>query len=154
MIYAERTLGMQIPSKRFDNILSMLLGLACAALFLTLAWPALKGQVYTYGDLGFGHLPLRYFYSQALASGDNFLWSPLFTCGVYLHGDGMVGMYHPLHRLLYGILPLAGAFNVEFLFNYLFLFSGMVWMLSRWDLPLNAALVGAMIFTFSGFNLL
>src|SRR5208282_2434085 len=154
MIGAERGFNMPISAKRFEKLLVALLCASCAVLFLKLAWPSFTGRIYTYDDLGYSHLPFRYFYSQALASGDNFLWAPSFHCGTYLHGDGLVGMLHPLHLLLYSALPLTTAFNLEFLLSYVGLFFGMIWLLSRWGLPRHSALMGAMIFTFSGFNLM
>ena len=144
----------RISSKQFEKLLIILLGLASVFLLAVLARPALQGQIYTYDDLGHSHLPMRYFYAQALASGDSFLWAPQFYCGFYLHGDGLVGMLHPLHFLLYRTLPLTWAFNFEFLSSYLIMFAGMFWMLSRWNLPKSSALMGALTFTFSGFNLL
>src|SRR5262245_1538124 len=74
--------------------------------------PAFRGAMFTYGDLGMFHLPLRMFYADNLARGRSSLWLPTLFCGFYLQGEGQVGMYHPLHRLLYGFLPLSTAFNL------------------------------------------
>ena len=63
-------------------------------------------------------------------------------------------MYHPLHLLLYRTLSLEWAFNLEFILSYVWMFPGMYLMLRRLDLPQYASLFGALVFTFSGFNLL
>ena len=62
-------------------------------------------------------------------------------------------MFHPLHLLLYGTLPLGLAFNLEFLASYVFAFAGMYLFLRRLALPAEA-LAGAMLFAFGGFQLL
>jgi len=122
--------------------------------FLVLAWPMLAGKVYTLDDLTWFHLPARAFYSRCLANGDGFTWTGDIFCGFYLHGDGQVGMYHPLHLALYRMLPLVTAFNLEILLNYVVMLFGMYFFLRRRRMRKDAALFGAMVFTFSGFNLL
>lgn len=127
---------------------------ASLAILAALGWPMLLGRVYGGDDLGTFHLPLRDFYARCLAAGDRFEWCPRLFCGFDLHGEGQVGMYHPLHLLLYRALPLATAFNLELLSGYLLMFPGMVAFLRCRGLPRDAALFGAMAFTASGFNLL
>lgn len=123
-------------------------------LLLVLARPLIFGGVYAYDDLGAFHLPVRLFYHSALIHGGSFLWSPSFFNGFYLHGEGQAGMCHPLHLLLYRLLSLEGAFNLEFILSYILLFPGLIVLLRRLELPPPAALCGAFLFTFSGFTLL
>ena len=134
--------------------LSALLLLGSALMLAVLGRGLLSGRVYTYDDLGNFYLPIRFLYRNALIHGDFFLWTPAYFCGAYAHGEGQVGMCHPLHLLLYRVLPLEMAFNLEFVLNYAALFPGMALLLRRLDLPRHAALFGAMLFTFSGFTLL
>jgi hypothetical protein len=56
---------------------------------------------------------------------------PVDLRGFYLHGEGQVGLFHPLHQLLYRLLPLGPAFNLELIANYVALFGGTVWFLRR-----------------------
>jgi len=128
--------------------------LAAVVVLAILAAPMLSGRVYTYNDLGNYHLPLRLFYARCLATGENFTWIPNLFCGFYLHGEGQVGMYHPLHFVLYYALPLDTAFNLELLSSYPFMLAGMFLFLRRWEMRRDAALLGALVFAFSGFNLL
>lgn len=134
--------------------MALLAGLIGAALFLILCYPLLRGNIYQGSDLAAYHLPARSFYSHCLKNGFSFLWWPDQFCGYYLHGEGQVGMYHPLHWVLYRFLPLDWAFNLEFASGYLLLYTGMLALLRRWGLPWFAALFGANLFTFSGFTLL
>jgi hypothetical protein len=63
-------------------------------------------------------------------------------------------MYHPLHLLLYRALPFTAAFNLELFLSYPLMLWGMFLLLRRWSLVRSAAIFGALVFTFSGFNLL
>jgi hypothetical protein len=128
---------------------------ACSvALLLPLTWPLLTGRVFVYNDLAWFHLPMRHLYQQALRAGDSVLWTPSILAGLYLHGEGQVGLLHPLHWLLYRLLSLQAAFNLELIANYVAAFGGMSWFLRRLRFSPASALFGAMLFAFSGFNLL
>src|SRR6185503_20146396 len=83
---------------------------ASAALFAWMAHRLATGSVPFTGDLLHLHFPLREFYAGALARHQRFDWMPSFFTGFYVVGEGQVGAYHPLHRLLYGLLPLQPAF--------------------------------------------
>jgi hypothetical protein len=123
-------------------------------LVLALAGPFLAGQVYVADDLGAFHLPLRAFYADCLARGEPFDWSPQMYCGFYLTGEGQIGGYHPLHLLLYRLLPLPVAFDLECLLSYPIMLVGMYLLLRRWSIRRDAALFGGLTFAFSGFPLL
>ena len=127
---------------------------AILLILAVIAWPMVLGLLYTADDLGWYHIPMRAFYSQCLAEGHNYNWIPSIHCGYYLQGEGQVGMYHPLHRLLYGGLSLTDAFNVELFLSYPILVAGMYFLLRRWRLRRDASLFGGMMLGFSGFSLL
>ena len=127
---------------------------AAGVVFILIALPLSGTRFYTFDDLGRYHLPFRFFYAQSLAAGDSFMWLPNIYCGFYLHGDGSVGMYHPLHLLLYKALPFTVAFNSEILLNYPLMIVGMFMFLRRWKMPRDASMLGAIVFGFSGFNIL
>jgi hypothetical protein len=129
--------------------------LLCGLVLLAaMSVPFYRGLVYTSDDLWAFHLPLRQFYAQCLAEGDRFDWTPLLFNGFYLSGEGQVGTYHPLHRLLYGTLSLRAAFDLELLLSYPCLLAGTFLFLRRLVENRAAAMTGAVVFTFSGFNLL
>lgn len=137
-----------------DKAIFYLTLLAACLFLLFLALPLLRGTVYEFDDLNNYHLPYRYFYSQCLKASDNFTWIPNVFCGFYLHGEGQVGMFHPLHLLLYRFLPLNVAYNLELILSYPFMLAGMFLFLRRWNLPRGASMLGAFIFAFSGFNIM
>jgi hypothetical protein len=127
---------------------------ASLAVLAAIAWPMLEGRFYTIDDLAWYHIPMRWFYARCLDDGTNFTWAPNVFCGYYIHGDGQVGMYHPLHWLLYRSLPFTAAFNIELMLSYPLMLAGTYFLLRRWDLRRDASMFGAMVFAFSGFNLL
>jgi hypothetical protein len=134
--------------------LTSLITICSIALLAPLLYPLLTGRVFVYNDLAWFHLPVRYLYQQALQAGDTVLWTPSIFSGLYLHGEGQVGMFHPFHQLLYRLLPLGTAFNLELVASYPLAFAGTFWFLRRLRFSHAAALFGAMLFAFSGFNLL
>jgi hypothetical protein len=137
-----------------DRTLALVIAACSLALFLPLAWPMLTGRVFVYNDLAWFHLPMRYLYQQALRAGDSILWTPAIFSGMYLLGEGQIGLLHPLHLLWYAALPLHLALGLEMIASYAAAFTGMLWLLQRLRFGAAAALFGAMIFAFSGFNLL
>src|SRR4051794_12832944 len=132
----------------------LLVALCSLALLLPFLWPLATGRVLTAGDLGDFHIPLRHLYQELLRNRESLLWTPHLFAGFYLHAGGQVGMLHPAHLLLYWLLPLAVAVNLEVLATYVFAFAGMYWLLRRLALSPPASLTGAMLFAFSGFQLL
>lgn len=127
--------------------------LAAAALIVAMAAPFLAGRVPLGDDLGAFHVPVRVYYAEQLARGEPFDWMPQLFCGFYLTGEGQLGGYHPLHHLLYRWLPLPSALAVEWLASYVFMAAGVTLWLHRRLGRLEAALFGALVFTWGGFNL-
>jgi len=125
----------------------------CASLLLGLAWPLPLRRVFPMNDILQYHVPLRQLYQRMLANGDSVLWTPALFAGFDLHGEGQVGLFHPLHQVLYRFLPLDVALNVEILFGYVCGLAGMYWFLRRLRLAPHAALFGAMTFALGGFML-
>jgi len=85
----------------------------CASLLLGLAWPLPLRRVFPMNDILQYHVPLRQLYQRMLANGDSVLWTPALFAGFDLHGEGQVGLFHPLHQVLYRFLPLDVALNVR-----------------------------------------
>ena len=92
-------------------------------------------------------------YAAALHHGETLLWTPAVFAGYYVFGEGQVGMAHPWHLFLYRFFPLNVAFNLEIISSYVVLFPGVVLLLKRLRLSTQASWFGAMVFTFSGYNL-
>src|SRR4051812_44489635 len=125
----------------------------CAALSVPLLLPLLTGRVFTKDDMAAWHLPFRFLYAAALRAGDSFLWTPAVRSGLYIHGEGEAGLAHPLHLLLYRVLPLGPAFNLEIITSYAAMLTGTALLLLRLGLSGEAAWFGGMLFAFSGFTI-
>ena len=123
-------------------------------LLIALAGPFFAGRIYTRDDLGAYHVPVRAFFAERLARGEPFDWMPQLYAGFYLTGEGQGGTYHPWHQLLYRCLPLRAALAWECLGTYPFLLLGAWLFLRRLFQRGDAAVLGSLIFTFCGFNLL
>ena len=113
--------------------------------------PVMMGRIFVCDDLLNYHLPIRQFYAQCLAEGHSFDWMPGLFSGFFLTGSGQAGTYHPLHWLLYRWLPLPLAFGTEIIVSYPFMLLGMKLFLQRHLRRADAAWLGAIVFTFSGF---
>jgi hypothetical protein len=137
-----------------SRALAGIIAVCSVALLVPLLRPLIAGKVFVSNDLSWFHLPMRHLYQQALHAGDTVLWTPSIFAGLYLHGEGQIGLFHPFHQLLYRLLPLGAAFNLELIANYPAAFGGTFWFLRRLRFSHAAALFGAMLFAFSGFNLL
>jgi hypothetical protein len=137
-----------------DRTLVPWIALVGLVLLALMAGPWLLGKVYTRDDLGAFHLPVRAFYAEQLARGEPFDWMPHIYCGFYLTGEGQAGTYHPMHWAMYRFLPLGTAAGLEWLLSYPWMFAG-TWLWLRRRLGRSeAAAIGAVLFTFCGFNLL
>lgn len=137
-----------------ERYLLAVAGLCVVALLLLLALPLLTGRVYADSDLENFFIPVRDFYAECLRRGHDFRWLPYEFTGFYLHGEGQFGLTHPLNLFSYRFLPLGIALNLEVLRNYVFPLIGSCWFLARWGLPYHACVLGALLFAFSGFNVL
>ena len=131
------------------------LTLAAAGLFAPLVALVVTGRVLVMTDMRGFHIPLRFLYQQALRGGDSILWTPAIYSGTYLHGEGQGGFLHPLHLLLYWSLPLHTAVSLELLLNYVIACVGGYLLCRRvFRVGEIGAGVGALLFAFSGFNVM
>jgi len=135
-----------------ENRNAWVASVAAGAVLLAIVWPVFQGEIYPNSDLGVFHLPFRVFYADAIASGTDFDWYPWSYAGFHLHGEGQLGLYHPANWLLYRWLPVDVAFTLEGARSYVLLLLGGVLYLRRTGLRLDAALLGASLFAFGGFN--
>ncbi len=134
--------------------LAVLIAVASATVWLVMAVPLFTGEVYSISDLWRFYLPLRAHYASSLAQGEWPAWFSGLYGGYNVHGAGQFGMCHPSQFLLYRFLPLNVALDLEILLSYPFMFAGMYLFLQRWELRRDCALFGAMLFTFSTFNIM
>jgi hypothetical protein len=128
--------------------------LGAAGLLVAFAAPLALGRVYVLDDLGSYYLIGRSFFRDCLLRGDSPVWWPDLDSGLYLHGLGQLGLYHPLRWLAYRALPLPWSFALELVASYPAFALGAYWVFRRFELPRAAAAFGASLAAFSGFALL
>ncbi|MEQ1760241.1 MAG: YfhO family protein [Vicinamibacterales bacterium] len=110
------------------------------------------GQIPFTGDLLHWNYPIRDFFAGALARGQRVWWMPSIFGGFDVAGEGQLGVFHPMHWLLYRVLPLDRAFAIEMVLPYVVIFSG-TWLFLRRMIGAAPAAFAAMLFTYSGFTL-
>jgi hypothetical protein len=137
---------------RWERCLFLSALVAALLLLWTLARPLRTGHIPVVLDLGYFHLPLRTWYADCLARGCGFDWLPEMYNGLFLTGEGEHGPYHPLHLLGYRFLPLNRAFALEAFAPFPLMLLGMFLFLRR-HTGRTAALLGGVLYTFSGNNL-
>lgn len=139
---------------REDRRLLGCAALAAAGVLAAFATPLLQSRVYVLDDLGSYYLVARSFFRDCLVRGDSPVWWPDLDGGLYLHGLGQLGLYHPLRWLAYRALPLPWSFGLELLASYPAWLLGAYLVLRRLELSRAAALFGGTLTAFSGFALL
>jgi len=117
-----------------------------------LMWPHARGRFYVEDDLINFHLPLRAYYADCLQDGRDPRWCPGLYCGFDLHGEGQLGMAHPLHWLGYRFLNFPAAYALEFGLPYLIGWIGMAVFLRARGVSIDASLLGGTLFAFGGYN--
>jgi hypothetical protein len=132
-----------------ERRLAALAVLAIAAALGIAFWPLAAGRLFVYADLGNAFLPMRLFFAERIARGESALWMPNLFCGFFVHGEGQLGIYHPLRRLAYGWLPAGTAFALETALPLPIALAGFAVFLRRLGLPASAALFGGVCFGFS-----
>jgi membrane protein YfhO len=137
--------------RAIDRALARTVGAASLAALALLFWPALLRRVFVYADLGNFFLPMRLYLAESIARGVTPLWMPELFCGFYAHGEGQIGIFHPLRWLLYRLLPGPEAFNLECLLPFPLALLGMASYLRRLALPASAAWLGGAAFAFSSY---
>ena len=128
--------------------------LAAFGVLVAFAAPLAQGRVYVLDDLGSYYLVARSFFRDCLVRGDSAVWWPDLDGGLYLHGLGQLGLYHPLRWLAYRALPLPWSFSLELVASYPVWLLGAYWVLRRFGLSRAAACFGGSLTAFSGFALL
>jgi len=125
--------------------------LVAVALWSLLLIPAFFGYFPIHDDLGAYHAPLRYVYQHCLQQGQEWRWSPALFAGYDVHGEGQLGGEHPLHQLLYRVLPFPLAFGVEIWWPYLAGFYGVWFWLRQLGFARRTAIYGGICFALAGF---
>ena len=124
---------------------------AAVALAILFWWPLFRGAGFIGGDVYSYYLPQKVVYAEDLAAHQLPLWNNRAGNGYPIVGESQTGPFYPFNVLLYTLLPINLAYNVNHLFHYLLAFA-FTWLyarslaLSRW-----AAGLAALVYVYGWF---
>ncbi len=136
-------------SSRRTDLFCVLLLLVLPFIFF---WPAaIRQGAFFVGDVFRLYLPQRAVLASALRAGRLPLWSPDVLAGYPIFAEGEMGALYPLNVLLYLLLPLDLALDYSVILH--FALAGLATYAFGRALRLRpaASLLGALVFTWSGF---
>lgn len=103
------------------------------------------GDIYTY------FMPQKSFYADSLKQGLIPLWNPLVGHGYPVVAESQTGLFYPPNLLLYRLLDVNTAYNVNHLLHYILAFLAMVAVARELGLSLSAGLLASLVFVYSWF---
>jgi hypothetical protein len=126
--------------------------LVIAVTTLIFFWRAAIGQgVFFHEDINGLFYPMKTFYVEALRAHRLPLWNPYIGAGYPQFAEGQIAALYPLNPLLFGLLPLTLAFNWNVILHYLLAGVFFYLFMRRRQLGVGAALIGGLVFEWSGF---
>jgi hypothetical protein len=125
------------------------------AVVLLWLWPVgLGGKMPVGGDVTGFSVGLMAFFQRALRSGCLPLWNDLWGYGFPGVGESQMGVFYPLHWLLYGCLSLERAYTLSLVFHSLWAALGAFWSARRMEISAGGAALAAVAFSTCGFFLI
>ncbi len=100
-------------------------------------------------DLGPYFYPLRFSLAQSFERGELPLWEPRLAMGFPLLADFQSGAFY-LPNLVFLALPFITAIKAIFLLHVMIAAIGAYYLLRHWEFAHSIALIGSLLFTFSG----
>jgi Bacterial membrane protein YfhO len=124
-------------------------GVALAATCVFFHRALLGGEVFFARDMLLVYYPLRAYWAQRLLSGSFPDWYPYDGLGQPFVGMAISAVFHPLN-LLYLVLPLKAALNLNVLLCFPAAFGGVYRLARRFGATVPPAVLGGLLFAFSG----
>jgi len=106
-------------------------------------------QIPFFRDLGPYFYPMRFSLAQSFGAGELPLWDRHMAMGFPLLANFQSGAFYP-PNLFFLLLPFVNAVQAVFIFHYFVAATGGYSLLRQWRYPPYLALIGAILFTFSG----
>lgn len=118
-------------------------------------WPiGLGGRMPVGGDATRFALGLMAEYRRTLQSGRLPLWNDLWGYGFPGVAESQMGVYYPPHLLLYGLLPLEGAYTASFVLHTFWGGTGAFWAARRLGASATGSALAGFSWAASGFFLI
>jgi hypothetical protein len=126
--------------------------LSCAVLLATAFFfhrAVLSARIFIARDILRVYYPLHAYWAQRVLSGSFPDWYPFDGLGQPFAGMVVSGAFHPLN-LTYLVLPLGAALKVNTLLCFPVAFGGVYALVRRYGADVAPAVLGALVFSFSG----
>lgn len=138
-----------------NSVFLLILGI-----FVVFFYPYLAGKVdlrtgMIYNDLWLFNFPLKDFYKDLLSRGELPFWTSYIGNGYPLFAEGQIGALYPINFVLFRLLPVVTAYNLNIIFHSALAFS-FTYLFARKTLNLTkrASFLSAFLYPFSGYYLL
>jgi hypothetical protein len=141
---------------RARTIATRMIGpVAVAAALLIWLWPiGVGGQMPAGGDVTHFFLGLMGFFSQSLREGRLPVWNDLWGYGFPGLAESQMGVYYPVHWVLYGLLSTEAAYTVSLIAHTLWGGFGVFWAARRMGISRVGSVLAAFVWSTSGFFLI
>jgi hypothetical protein len=137
-------------------IVTRMLGpMAVTAALLVWLWPiGIGGQMPVGGDVTHFFLGLMGFFSQSLRAGRLPVWNDLWGYGFPGLAESQMGVYYPVHWLLYGLSSTEVAYTVSLVAHTLWGGLGLFWASGRMGISRVGSVLAAFVWSTCGFFLI
>lgn len=125
---------------------------AAALMFTALVWwPLWNGGGFVGGDVYSYYFPQKVYFAEAIRANDIPLWNNRTGHGYPLVAESQTGPFYPFHLVLYRLLDVNTAYNLNHLLHYAIAF-GFAWLFARSvGLGKLAAGFAAFVYTYGWF---
>ncbi len=114
-------------------------------------WPLWRGGGFVGGDVYSYYFPQKVVYAEALRAGELPYWNNRAGHGYPFVAESQTGPFYPLNLLLYRLLEVNAAYNINHLLHYVLAFC-FTWLLARrLGLGFAAAGLAALVYTYGWF---
>lgn len=97
------------------------------------------------------NLPFKSILSESLKKNQWPIWTPYLKNGFPILAEGQIGTFYLPNLIFFKFLPLVPAYNISLVLSYFLIFWGTFLFLREFSHSKVPSLIGAIIFTFSGF---
>ena len=109
---------------------------------------------YGQSDLLHGYYPLKFLLWDSLHQNQIPFWTDKIATGYPIFADGQIGAFSIINLILFKFLPFIWAINLTYITSFFLAGIGSYLLARSWKINRLASLFSAIIFTFSGFNIM
>lgn len=107
------------------------------------------GKIPFFRDLGSYFYPIKFSVAEAFQAGELPLWDRRIAAGFPIAAGFQSAVFYPPSVVFY-FLPFYAAIQFSFVFHYAVALSGSYFLFRSWNYPVFVAVIGSILFSFSG----